>query len=347
MVEHMGGTPLAVLACPDCRGALTDVGPGTLCTMCRTAFPTIDGIFVLLPSSARNAELELEPLRTAAAKLGGADAEAFTATLVRIVAGSGERSWDWEDEEFWAREYSDLTAAPEEMNWNDRLWDREFLRRHALAKLGGLGGKVVLDVGCGEGQTFRRVLVGAADETTTYIGADISLNALKLNRMRNPCSGGIYILCSANALPLREGIADLITYFGILHHTERKSATLSEDARLLKPGGVMMLHEVLARPTVSALLNLPGEESSAHDEEVEREELYATIQASDQIEIVARREMHSPLYSAAIRVAPGIVLHRYWAWTLTRVLDAAVLKVFGRWIPLFRPAAVLMVLQKR
>jgi SAM-dependent methyltransferase len=189
--------------------------------------------------------------------------------------------------------------------------------------------------------------VGATDSTTTYIGADISLNALKLNRMRNPCPQGIYVLCSANALPVRDGIADLITYFGILHHTERKSATLSEDARLLKQGGIMMLHEVLARPTVSTLLGLPGEESSAHDEEVEREELYTSIAASDDIEIVARREMHSPVYSAALRLAPGVVLQRRWAWTMTRIIDSVALQLLGSWIPLFRPAAVLLVLQRR
>jgi ubiquinone/menaquinone biosynthesis C-methylase UbiE/uncharacterized protein YbaR (Trm112 family) len=338
-----------LLACPDCGSGLKIMDAvGALCDTCRLGFVKIDGIYVLLARSARNRDLELPALETALRALeGSANRECFLNTVRLLEAAPAEKTWEWEDEEFWAREYTDLSVAPAEKNWNDRLWEREFLRRNALARLGGLSGKLLLDVGCGEGQTFRRVLVEHTDDTTAYVGADISLSALRLNRQRNPCKNALYVLCSANRLPFREGVFDALCYFGILHHTERKSVTLAEDARLLRQGGVMLLHEVLGRPTVSSILGLKGEESSAHDEEVDRRELERTIMSTPAIAVVAKREMHSPIYSLALRVASGLVLTNRWAWEVLRVIDSGVIKMVGSWVPLFRPAAVLMVLEKQ
>ena len=50
---------LALLACPRCKGSLTeaDAGPALLCVRCRLAFPVVEGIPDLLPESARPLDL--------------------------------------------------------------------------------------------------------------------------------------------------------------------------------------------------------------------------------------------------------------------------------------------------
>ena len=43
---------LAIMACPDCRGALEDRGEALACTACGLHYPVHDGIPIMLPEEA-------------------------------------------------------------------------------------------------------------------------------------------------------------------------------------------------------------------------------------------------------------------------------------------------------
>ncbi len=44
---------LSILACPVCRGTLTEKGESLACSGCRRVYPVLDGIPQLLPDSGR------------------------------------------------------------------------------------------------------------------------------------------------------------------------------------------------------------------------------------------------------------------------------------------------------
>ena len=55
-----------------------------------------------------------------------ADLSAGNVDLV-LAARAGEKSWEWEDEEFWNQQYAEQHAQQLALNWNDRLWERDGL----------------------------------------------------------------------------------------------------------------------------------------------------------------------------------------------------------------------------
>lgn len=50
-------------------------------------------------------------------------------------------------------------------------------------------------------------------------------------------------MCDAENLPLRNKIADIVTFFGTLHHLPNKIRALNEASRLLKNEGIISIHE--------------------------------------------------------------------------------------------------------
>ncbi|MBT9317258.1 class I SAM-dependent methyltransferase [Leptothoe spongobia] len=92
--------------------------------------------------------------------------------------------------------------------------------------------KVVVDIGCGLGH----VLATMGGNPAIMIGVDISLEALK-NAQK---LGYTPLLADAQDLPLKSGFADIVTLNATLHHCDNIERTLSEAARLVKPGGLLI-----------------------------------------------------------------------------------------------------------
>ena len=171
-----------LLVCPDCRGTVKEIQnneqvEGFICESCKLVYPMTEDIPILLPKSARNYDLEFELVNDIKKHLSNCLTETLAKsvdnTLQLIESFKGHKSWAWEDEEFWNKEYKKETGAVDQKDWSLRIWQREWLVRQLISRT-ELRGKTVLDVGCGEGQNFRILLSQHCDDDSLYIATDIS-----------------------------------------------------------------------------------------------------------------------------------------------------------------------------
>jgi len=347
-----------LLSCPDCGGVIDEIRAagvtlGLECVRCGVVFAAKDDIPILLPKGARNYDLEFPLIQSIETALLGSSGEAghhtpasIRHTLELLDSLKGRKSWEWEDEEYWSRVYEADAAASKPREWGVRIWQMEWMIDQIRKRI-SLPGKTLVDVGCGEGQIFRELLAQHCDESSLYIGCDISIGALKLNRARNPHRKALYVLCSADRLPLQDGVVDLLCYFGILHHAERKDATIREDSAVLADGGLVIVQEAIERPYLSSLLPfLRPSEESAHEERVKKDALLATIRSTTNLEIVASREYYSIVFGL-IRFVNGIKwLHNRRSYHFFLRLDLTFLKAFGWMSHAFGPGEIMLLLRK-
>jgi ubiquinone/menaquinone biosynthesis C-methylase UbiE len=122
----------------------------------------------------------------------------------------------------------------------DRRW-REYLRRSLSATLRELSAapeERVLDVGCGTGallEAVRERWPGAAG-----VGVDLSLEMLAIARRRLPPAVAL-VAADAGRLPFADGAFDGATCTSVLHHWPEPATALAEVARVLRPGGRLVL----------------------------------------------------------------------------------------------------------
>ena len=108
----------------------------------------------------------------------------------------------------------------------------EPFRSRWLAATKSWNNKVVVDIGCGPGNVYATV----GGYPKALIGVDISPRALKMAER----VGYIPLLADAHNLPLADKVADIVVLNATLHHCDDMTRVLSEAARLVKPGGVLL-----------------------------------------------------------------------------------------------------------
>jgi SAM-dependent methyltransferase len=97
------------------------------------------------------------------------------------------------------------------------------------------GGELVADIGCGPG----RATLFLTRQTVDVVAVDISAHSLRLAQRRAP---GGHFLCASNlALPMADGMFDIVVSDGVIHHTPDPRRAFAENARLVRPGGVYYL----------------------------------------------------------------------------------------------------------
>jgi len=140
-----------IFACPDCHSGISlithnDSVIGLFCENCKVVFSVKDGIFILLPSQARNYELELpllEEIRSIAIKSANRSLLSYVENTIKLVSSMrNKKGWEWEDESFWSKKYSRLYKDDIDVNWNLRLWQREFLLKQLLSRVENLNKKI-------------------------------------------------------------------------------------------------------------------------------------------------------------------------------------------------------------
>lgn len=102
-----------------------------------------------------------------------------------------------------------------------------------------LGGKKILDAGCGSGRyAIALARCGAAKVTAI----DISPEAIRLARERASAYSNVFFQTgSVLDLPFKNKTFDFVWCAGVLHHTRNSNLGLSEITRVLKPGGKLFL----------------------------------------------------------------------------------------------------------
>jgi 2-polyprenyl-6-hydroxyphenyl methylase/3-demethylubiquinone-9 3-methyltransferase len=106
---------------------------------------------------------------------------------------------------------------------------------------------VLVDLACGGGLMGPYV----ARRGYRHVGVDLGLRALQLAREH----GVTPIRGSVLAVPLADGCADVVVAGEILEHVEDDVGVLAECARLLRPGGTLVL-DALAAGRLSVLINV-------------------------------------------------------------------------------------------
>lgn len=134
-------------------------------------------------------------------------------------------------------------------NYDERRWltpsgqqaayDSERLIEDALRDH-GVNGRV-LEIGCGSGRITEKV-VARASETVLV---DISSNMLEIAKARalKAATGSVTThVGSAYELPLETNSVDAVVSINVLSHIEQPLSFLTETARVVRPGGTVVLN---------------------------------------------------------------------------------------------------------
>ena len=144
----------------------------------------------------------------------------------------------------------------------ERQWWYAGMRAISFALLGdapltsGTGAPRLLDSGCGTGSILRHLA-----NRSRAVGVDLSAEAVRLARGRGAAVARAELL----ALPFPDATFDCVTSLDVIYHrwVRDDAAAIREMARVLRPGGVLLLR-------VPALKMLRG----AHDEAVHSRHRY-------------------------------------------------------------------------
>ena len=112
-----------------------------------------------------------------------------------------------------------------------------------LKQLGDLGGRLVLDAGCGGGLVARELAAAGAE----VVGVDRSLGSLGVARRATsghfrPAQGRL------ERLPFADGSFDAVVAADVLEHLPDLPAAVAELARVLAPGGSFLFDTVNRTP---------------------------------------------------------------------------------------------------
>jgi SAM-dependent methyltransferase len=120
-----------------------------------------------------------------------------------------------------------------------------------------VAGRIVIDVGCGDGTLVRHLARRGASAT----GVEIGKEPLRRAREATPVRDERYLDGVAEDLPLEDASADAAIFIHSLHHVSDLSRTLSEVARVLRPGGTLYVEEPLAEGPYFDVLRLIDDET--------------------------------------------------------------------------------------
>jgi SAM-dependent methyltransferase len=111
--------------------------------------------------------------------------------------------------------------------------------RKMLDRLGDVRGRRGLDIGCGLGWYLTRL----HEEGARVVGLDLSAA-----QIRQAHTGGAPVVrASALVLPFASDAFDFVYSVNVIHHLpsrEHQQRALAEAARVLRPGGILFVHEI-------------------------------------------------------------------------------------------------------
>lgn len=122
--------------------------------------------------------------------------------------------------------------------------------------LGDVHGLAVLDVGCGDGALMAELSRCGA----IVSGVDPDARAVTAARHRADTGGHAYTVLAgrAEALPFADASFDRVVAIAVLCFVERPEIALAEMARVLRPGGRLVLGELGKRSIWAAVRRIKG-----------------------------------------------------------------------------------------
>ncbi|NJR65808.1 MAG: class I SAM-dependent methyltransferase [Leptolyngbyaceae cyanobacterium CRU_2_3] len=102
-----------------------------------------------------------------------------------------------------------------------------------LAAAGSWDNKIVVDVGCGPGNLHANI----GGKPALLIGVDVAHGSLEMAQQIDYTP----LLADAHNIPLISEFADIVAINAALHHCTDMAKVLAESARLVRPGGVLIV----------------------------------------------------------------------------------------------------------
>jgi ubiquinone/menaquinone biosynthesis C-methylase UbiE len=116
-----------------------------------------------------------------------------------------------------------------------------------------LGGRSVLDVGCGRGGLIS--VIQTYFTPRSVAGLDLSSEAIRFCRRTHGRSGAVFLEGDAERLPFREGSFDVVSNLESSHSYPMIGAFYSEVRRVLKPGGHFLYSDLFPRNEMERHVN--------------------------------------------------------------------------------------------
>ena len=108
--------------------------------------------------------------------------------------------------------------------------------------LGSVAGKELLDVGCGDGA--MAIELARQGATVTALDADPSMIAAARHRAKNEAVRIRLVEGSAESLPFDDATFDVVVAVTVLCFVQNAERAVTEIARVLKPGGRLVIGEL-------------------------------------------------------------------------------------------------------
>lgn len=339
---------LDMVCCPACRGGLTGTEiartQGLLCKSCHTVFPAVDGIPMLLPQRLRDPVIEgppLEALATAAEEHKRPRlAEACRRTARRLVVEAGDAP-EWQTARHWSAVYERRTRDP---NINDRAWASSYLFRRELSHLHREAPLRVIDIGCGDGLGWRRAFAPILPDTLHYVGVDLSIAGMVRARRHRAGARADYLVATADELPFRDEVADILICHRSLHQTMLKEATIPHLLRLLRPGGRLICMEPVRLLTGSGRHGRLAIGDQASIDPLGLHQVLDALGAAIILDVLIVYD--TILYGGAMRIARPVLLRYRPLFLAAFHFDRMVARSAGRPSTL-RPRQVGFLIRKR
>lgn len=163
-------------------------------------------------------------------------------------------------------------------------------------------GERVLDLGCGRGGDLVRAaaLVGPGGQVT---GVDATPRMVEAARERTADLPRVRVLLGdLAAVPLPDGCADVVVSNCAINHARDKGAVYREVARLLAPGGRVVVSDVVSEaPLPAAVTDDPAAWAACYGGAVPEGEYLATVAAAGLGELRVHRRT-APYEKGGVRV---------------------------------------------
>ncbi|HII30020.1 hypothetical protein COT48_00925 [Candidatus Woesearchaeota archaeon CG08_land_8_20_14_0_20_47_9] len=329
------------LICPDCGSGLRIYAAGKkgdvvdegvlYCISCKRAYPITEGVPILLDDERKrkwDAQLLSAMLPSIKNRLVSGLVEGMIARIKSLDTSSG---WEWDDVKHWQGVYEKQLSESGRLDQKNL---RYFQRRQLLGRLARLKeNAIVLEIGCGSGITTSR-LFNFRESHALYIGTDMSMNAIRLNKRTMNYENSEYILCAGDNLPIKNNHLDYLIIFGVMHHMPQKARVLDIVKAKVKQGGIIITHEGIIKPRPIPRFmegRIFGKiKDSAHEERIKLSDLEAAVKRTGRV--IARMETMSPLmelvYAAFPQLAKGE--RNYSTYKIIAAIDRLSSRTLGR-----------------